>query len=208
MEQNELLPETAETIHQTENAAGDGQIESDGAAEVVAEQTDAPVEENSPEAAENQELPNITGSQATIKIEGQEIELEAVLAQDDKLLKTILQPHFAAIENANITREVKDGKLTVTIVKRAQHKGFEAGKAETETPFEILCAEPEEINPAIILAEELMRRDVAAGFDFDNFDAITETLNYSRAEIGVIERHLDALAKTPGAASAIVPIGF
>ncbi len=65
----------------------------------------------------------VTEAQAVIKIEGQEIELEAALAQDDKLLKTILQPYYATLENANITREIKDGKLTVSIVKRAQHKG-------------------------------------------------------------------------------------
>lgn len=66
----------------------------------------------------------VTDAKATIKIEGQEFELDAALAQDDKTLKTVLQPHFASIENANITREVKDGKLTVTIVKRAGAKGF------------------------------------------------------------------------------------
>ncbi|MBX7062894.1 MAG: hypothetical protein K1X52_14665 [Pyrinomonadaceae bacterium] len=65
----------------------------------------------------------ITDPKATIKIEGQEFEIEAALAQEDKTLKVVLQPHFASIENANITREVEDGKLTVTIVKRAQHKG-------------------------------------------------------------------------------------
>lgn len=65
----------------------------------------------------------ITDPKATIKIEGQEFELDAALAQEDKTLKVILQPLFSSIENANITREVKDGKLTVTIVKRAQTKG-------------------------------------------------------------------------------------
>lgn len=65
----------------------------------------------------------VTEQKATIKIEGQEFELDAALAQEDKTLKVVLQPHFASIENANITRVVQDGKLTVTIVKRAQHKG-------------------------------------------------------------------------------------
>ena len=65
----------------------------------------------------------VTEPKATIKIEGQEFELDAALAQEDKTLKVVLQPHFASVENANITREVKEGKLTVTIVKRAQHKG-------------------------------------------------------------------------------------
>jgi len=67
---------------------------------------------------------SVTDAKATIKIEGQSFELDAALAQDDKTLTVVLQPHFASIENANITREVKDGKLTVTIVKKAQHKGY------------------------------------------------------------------------------------
>ena len=48
-----------------------------------------------------------------------------VTTGDDKTIKMVLQPHFSSVENANITREVKDGKLTVTIVKKAQHKGAE-----------------------------------------------------------------------------------
>lgn len=112
MEQNEQLPE---------NVAGDASVEND-AAETVAEETSpAMVAEDAPD--ENKESSVVTDSQATIKIEGQEFELEAVLAQDDKLLKTVLQPHFASVENANITRDVKEGKLIVTIVKKAQHKG-------------------------------------------------------------------------------------
>lgn len=74
-------------------------------------------------ATESSGMDTITDPKATIKIEGQEFEIEAVLAQEDKTLRTVLQPHFASIENANITRDIKDGKLTVTIVKRAQHKG-------------------------------------------------------------------------------------
>ena len=70
---------------------------------------------------------SITEKMAAIKIEGQEFELETVLAEDDKMLKTVLQPHFSSVENANITREVKNGKLIVTIVKKAQHKGSSNG---------------------------------------------------------------------------------
>lgn len=83
-------------------------------------------QKNEPSAAESKATESteaITEPKATIKIEGQEFELDAALAQEDKTLKVVLQPHFASIENANITREVKDGKLTITIVKRAQHKG-------------------------------------------------------------------------------------
>jgi hypothetical protein len=79
------------------------------------------------ESKESTEVtPLVTDPKATIRIEGQTFQLDASLAQEDKTLKVVLQPHFASIENANITREVKDGKLSVTIVKRAQHKGYAA----------------------------------------------------------------------------------
>ncbi|MGB4990198.1 MAG: hypothetical protein WBO10_13235 [Pyrinomonadaceae bacterium] len=98
-------------------------------------ETITPQDENTPSnandgEAESTESTNatypVTDPKATIKIEGQTFELDASLAQEDKTLKVVLQPHFASIENANITREVKDGKLSVTIVKRAQHKGYAA----------------------------------------------------------------------------------
>ena len=121
MEQINELPEDAATIEQIEESAGGATFEDSNDAA-------APVAENPPNAENAEQKPIVTDTKATIKIEGQEFELEAELAQDDKLLKTILQPHFAAIENANITRDVKDGRLTVSIVKRAQHKG-------AQTPF-------------------------------------------------------------------------
>lgn len=113
MEQNEKSTETNAPVEQNENIAA--KIFGDQIAETPAETSAA--------EEKNKETQIVTDSQATIKIEGQEFELEAALAQDDKLLKTVLQPLYSSIENANITREIKDGKLTVTIVKRAQHKG-------------------------------------------------------------------------------------
>ena len=86
------------------------------------ESTTTPAAESKPETTAN-DANQVTDPKATIKIEGQTFELDASLAQEDKTLTVVLQPHFAAIENANITRDVKNGKLTVTIVKRAQHKG-------------------------------------------------------------------------------------
>lgn len=113
MEQNEQLPETNAPVEQDETSA----------AENFDDQTIESPAENPVAEGENKETQIVTDRQATIKIEGQEFELEAALAQDDKMLKTVLQPLYSSIENANITREIKDGKLTVTIVKRAQHKG-------------------------------------------------------------------------------------
>lgn len=112
MERDEQLTENSTTTEQVEQSV----------AATATRQAAETVAENSTDTASGENAV-ITEPQATIKIEGQSFELEACLAQDDKLLKTVLQPHFASIENANITRDVKEGKLTVTIVKKAQHKG-------------------------------------------------------------------------------------
>ena len=101
-----------------ENQSGNPQPQTDAAAATIAPTA---AEQNTESSATD--AGQITDPKATIKIEGQEFELDAALAQEDKTLKVVLQPHFASTENANITREVKAGKLTVTIVKRAQHKG-------------------------------------------------------------------------------------
>ena len=79
----------------------------------------------------------VTEKMAVIKIEGQEFELEAVLAGDDKMLKTVLQPHYSSVENAQIAREVKDGRLIVSIVKRAQHKGAPGRRTHLENAVRV-----------------------------------------------------------------------
>jgi hypothetical protein len=99
MEPNEQSPQNASQVGNAETSASDKP------------------------AADEEKNELITEPKATIKIEGQEFDLDAALAQDDKTLTVVLQPHFVSIENANITRDIKDGKLTVTIVKKAQHKG-------------------------------------------------------------------------------------
>jgi hypothetical protein len=63
---------------------------------------------------------------AKIKIEGQELELEEEIAQDDELLKAALAPTWPAVSTATFTRTGgKDGKqLVVTVTKRAGTKGI------------------------------------------------------------------------------------
>lgn len=201
MEESEQLPETTsnEELEIAENVD-----------DVSVNESKMPEPASSDDESEAKENPAITELQATIKIEGQEFEIEAALAQDDKLLKTILQPHFASVENANITREVRDGKLSVTIVKKAQHKGADGADntLRQAKPFEILCELPEQINPAIILAEEMMRKRFTSVLDFDEIELAEQTLEFSRNEIQRVETQFAALTKTPAAPSLIIPSGF
>jgi hypothetical protein len=78
----------------------------------------------------------------------------------------------------------------------------------TESPFEILCAAPEQINPAILLAEELMLKGMAASFDFTEIERAEEILISSREEIARVENQFTALVKTPPAPATLIPIGF
>ena len=77
---------------------------------------------NETETANAQETAPVTT--AVIKIEGQEIPLDAAIAADDHLLKTALSPYYPSIKNAQITRETAQaGQMIVSIVKKAEHKG-------------------------------------------------------------------------------------
>lgn len=76
------------------------------------------------------------------------------------------------------------------------------------TPFEILCSEPEQINPAILLAEELMRKGIADVLDFADIERAEETLRYSRNEIARVEMQFKSLVKTPASPGGKIPIGF
>lgn len=80
-------------------------------------------------------------------------------------------------------------------------------KAE-ESPFEILCQESEQINPAIILAEKLMRKNLGEAFDDEDLREAEETINASRREIERVGLQFAALVKTPAFACEQIPVGF
>lgn len=81
-------------------------------------------------------------------------------------------------------------------------------QTESETPFEILCAADEQINPAIILAEELMRKSMAEVFDFAEIERAEKVLTCARAEISKTETHFTALVKTHSTPANSIPLGF
>lgn len=76
------------------------------------------------------------------------------------------------------------------------------------TPFEILCASVEQINPAILLAEELMRKGIKDVLDTGDLERAEEVLIFSREEINKVETQFTALVKTPTEPNKFVPIGF
>mgnify|MGYP000969664236 CR=1 FL=1 len=77
-----------------------------------------------------------------------------------------------------------------------------------DLPLTQLRAETEQINPAIILAERLMRRDAAELLSVEEVDEAESVLSFGTQEIEAIESHLKAFLKTPPSAVNYIPVGF
>lgn len=77
-----------------------------------------------------------------------------------------------------------------------------------ETPFEILASESETINPAIILAEELMRRNVAELLSAEEIKNAESVLEHGTEEIKTIDLHKATFLKCNPTSAASIPNGF
>lgn len=77
-----------------------------------------------------------------------------------------------------------------------------------QSPLELLIEEVEQINPAILLAEEFMRRDAAELLAAEEINRVEETLHNARTEIDVIRRQIAAFARSPAIPSAELPVGL
>lgn len=77
-----------------------------------------------------------------------------------------------------------------------------------DSPLNLLRDEDERINPAIILADKLMRRDAEELLTVNEVNEAENILAIGTQEIEVIESHRRAFLKTPASAVDYVPIGF
>lgn len=76
------------------------------------------------------------------------------------------------------------------------------------TAIELLLAEDERINPAILLADRLMRRDAGDLLAPQEIEEAEAVLRHSREEIETVERQLAGLVRMGPVASTYVPAGF
>lgn len=77
-----------------------------------------------------------------------------------------------------------------------------------ESPLELLRAEIEQINPAIILADQLMRRESSELLTVEEVNAAENILAIGTQEIEAVESHRKAFQKSPASAIDYLPIGF
>lgn len=77
-----------------------------------------------------------------------------------------------------------------------------------DSPLDLLRAEDERINPAITLADRLMRRDAEKLLTVEEVSEAEKVLAIGTQEIETVEFHRKAFLKTPESAIDYVPLGF
>ena len=77
-----------------------------------------------------------------------------------------------------------------------------------DSPLDLLRAEGEQVNPAIILADRLMRQDAEKLLTVEEVSEAEKVLAIGTQEIEAIEFHRKAFLKTPASAIDYVPLGF
>ena len=77
-----------------------------------------------------------------------------------------------------------------------------------DSPLDLLRAESEQVNPAIILADRLMRRGAEKLLTVEEVAEAEKILGIGTQEIEAIEFHRRAFLKTPASAVDYVPLGF
>ena len=77
-----------------------------------------------------------------------------------------------------------------------------------ESQLELLRAESEQINPAIILADQLMRREATVLLTVEEVNETENILAIGTQEIEAIELHRKAFLRSPASAVDYVPVGF
>lgn len=97
---------------------------------------------------------------------------------------------------------------STSLLSKKRKARAERAQTALQSPFEILCEADEQVNPAIVLAEELMRKDMRRGMDYADIEQAEKTLLIARDEIEKVERHFAALVNTPPQSSRAIPQGF
>jgi len=76
------------------------------------------------------------------------------------------------------------------------------------SPLEVLIGETEQVNPAILLAEEFMRQDPGNLLSAEDINRAGEVLEEGRTEIETIRHQTAAFVRSSPGPSMRIPTGF
>jgi hypothetical protein len=153
-----------------------------------------------------------TTPMATLKIEGQEYQIDDAIAnggttvqESDQILRDALRPTFEIAAGAIFQREMRDGQLLITLIKRPGPKG-------TSRALQHLLKAPASINPAMELACEMHLLEARDALDLPALLSVQPRIDIAIKHGGLEERQirtaLRVLTTAPAVASPDVPDGF
>lgn len=140
---------------------------------------------------------------AKVKIEGQTLEIDNEIAQDDDLLRRALQPTWPDAKTAQFTRTGEGDKLVVVVTKKAGTKG---------NLIDALLNAEEGVNPAIAMSRRIAEMQLGGELGPERIAAMIPEIG---AAADLAERDVQAAASAkndlekalpiPGAS---IPMGF
>jgi hypothetical protein len=140
---------------------------------------------------------------AKVKIEGQTLELDDEIAQDDDLLRAALQPSWPDAKTAQFTRTKNGDTLTVQVTKKAGTKG---------NLIDALLTAKEGVNPAIAMSRRIAEMQAAGELGPERIAELTPEIG---AAADLAERDLRAASVTRNdlfeaapIPSSTIPMGF
>ncbi len=146
---------------------------------------------------------------ALIKIttDGSEFEVADEIARNDQKLQEALTPFYPELANAEITRSEQEGRLIVTMVKRAGTKG----NGFTDV-LAVLRDSPEEFNPALVLQHKMIQMQKEGKLDLRKIlrmqPEIRFAVNEGMKQIEAQRETLKLLREGKPVAGKSIPVGF
>ena len=148
----------------------------------------------------------------TIEIENQQFPLPDEIAAKDELLKAALAPFVPWIANATIDRKEKDGAMVVSVIKRADWKGYTLSEDEgnASAVVDALIACPDGTNPAVALWMQMQGQIDAQdpGTILALEPAITAAIEEGDKEITAVQHALACLIECAPVPASRIPLGF
>ena len=139
-----------------------------------------------------------------IQIDGQQFPLPDEIAAKDDLLKAALAPFVPWIANAQIDRKEKEGAMIVSVIKRADWKGY--GSAVVDA----LITSSDGMNPAVALWMQMQGQldTQDPGIILALEPTITAAIEEGDREIAAVHQALTRLVECAPVSATRIPLGF